>query len=175
MNSEKVEFGHDKLFMIKNNFDNYDNSMTTFRFGNNLNNLNITINNANGVIDSICCFSSDKIKENDIKLPNIDSLEMNYYPTYFTKDNIYDELDSGDFVIVFNNSELNIIFDDIESIKQYYKNDRVTYYFDDNYCLVSIKIDDIQKNEYDIIKKEMNKPGSFVLEKNDDVLEEIRL
>lgn len=174
MNNKPVaNFGDEYLFYISNDNEDYKQGRltTTMRLGSGLNILEISTYNVDGIIESIRCLSSKSIKEDTLSLPPIDSLEKRFISAYFPENKVSGFAYTGEFEIIFNQKEMNIIIDDKEnSIKEAFQNDRITYYYDDNFGLSCIRIDNLTEEEYNLLKEESLNPGAFMKNKLNEYL-----
>lgn len=121
-------------------------------FGDKINNhLVIKIDRIFGTIISIICYEHNNLIEDSLNLPEPSEFDVGIGVSYFPKKDLEN---CGDFQLIFNEKELDIIIDQSEEIFECYKEERVEYYINENNSLAYIRIRNLTPEEYSILQSQ---------------------
>ncbi len=152
INESYVEIGGDYLVKIINQ---KDISSISKRFGYDNNVLEIRYNEFDNTLISMFCMLCDWLQEDDLNLPDFKELKEVDNTLFLRKDRC-------DFRIIYNEDNLNIIFGGVNNISQYSKKGRINYYFDDEMKLCVARVNDLSKEEYNVLHDEEYEIGNYM-------------
>ncbi len=151
--------GGDSLIKITSNDNSYPNSKI-LGYGNNT--LVIDYDPSFHSIISIECMYSDEIVESIYDIAKYSKLKATSTPILKIDPQTYNELNSLYFLLVYNHNTLNIIFKNKDDITGYYTSGRVDFYYDKDNYICGVRIRNLTKEEYTILKHEELDPGYYM-------------
>ena len=154
-----AKIGGDNLVTITNN-KLINTRSEIFGYGNN--SLVINYDPTFRSIISIECTSSDEIIESIYSISQFSKLKKRYVPFLRIDPKTYDEFNRLYFLLVYNHNALNIVFKNKDDISEYYSSDRVDFYYDKDSYICGIRIRNLTKEEYNILKHEELEPGYYM-------------
>ena len=114
--------------------------------------LEIYASELGSYLESLSCPYSNDIAEMNMHFeePEELNLEKSKYAHFYPPDG-RENKDCGPFQIVFTQQEMDIVFSPKRDCTEYYKNDRVEFYFDDNQDLLYIRVRNLTPEEYNYL------------------------
>lgn len=141
--------GEDSLFQIFNNTKIKNKFICSF--GDDYGNiLEISISELDGEICHIDCINVSNISETITSEYNSENLPEVKRAHFFPRSNIEE---CGNFQVIFNEQELVIELESKKDICMCCKSERLEYYLDHNHSTIAIKIKNLTKEEYSVLKK----------------------
>lgn len=144
MNSKFNITNFDILFSIDTEYSG--ESLGCIKFGDKNNLLELSRYNDSNRISSIeCIYANDILNENFIlpDIRNTQNLKKAPFAVSYNKEN-----GNNSFILNFNKNELDIIFNKDLQVYYYYISDRIEYYYDDDFNLLFIKVNNLSEEEY---------------------------
>ena len=157
MNSKLNITNFDILFSINTEYTG--DTLGCIKFGDKNNLLELSRFNDSNRISSIECIYANDILNEYFILPDIRNtrnLKKAPFAVSYHKEN-----DNNGFILNFNKNELDIIFNKDLQVCYYYISDRIEYYYDDDFNLLFIKVNNLSEDEYNYFRN-MTKSSNII-------------